>query len=124
MGKLKDTLTRFANISVKPYVKNQLAKLRTDVITNPTAFSIETSTWSALTSAIGGYQYGATLSISNITANDSIDVIFDINSIDICIDANVAPSVTVNNGSVIIYSTTVPTATVSGCYIIIKNQST
>lgn len=105
---------------MKSYIDNKFNTIRTNVITTPTSFSLATTAWTQLSSAKGEYTYSATLSISNILSKDSIDVIFDIDSLPICITAEVAPAVAVNNGNIVLYAKKVPTATVKGAYYIIK----
>lgn len=105
---------------LKSWVENKFTNIRTNVISTPVKFTINTSAWTILTTAKGEYKYSATLSISNITSDDSINVIFDIDSLPICITAEIASTVETNNGNIKLYAKTIPTTNIAGIYIIIK----
>lgn len=84
------------------------------------SFSIEEDAWEELEEARGDYAYSASIEAENITAADSADVRFDIDSLAACAEAQIAPAGETGDGEIIIYAKAAPTAAVSGVYIVQK----
>lgn len=84
----------------------------------PKTFSVSTSSWSTLTTAVAGRTYKAIISATGITTSDFPDIYFDTSSIESATTADIIADTT--SDSIILYAKTKPTATVSGSYFIRK----
>lgn len=65
-------------------------------------------------SAATGYVYSAEIAAEGITDNNNGHIDFDIQSISICAEAEVAPSGEARDGKIILYAKKVPSAAISG----------
>ncbi len=100
-----------------------LAKSAADTLKEaqkPTAFSIPVSSWTALSSPRAGNKFSAGINAASITASDGATVDFGIDSIEICIAAEVSPAVETSAGKITVFAKSKPTAAVSGVYRIHK----
>ncbi|MCM1275447.1 MAG: hypothetical protein NC299_08780 [Lachnospiraceae bacterium] len=100
-----------------------LAKAAADTLKEaqkPTSFSIPASSWTTLSSARAGCKYSAAITVSSITASDGATVDFGIDSMEICIAAEVSPAVETSAGKITVFAKSKPTAAVSGVYRIHK----
>lgn len=88
----------------------------------PKSFSIATNSWTTLTTAKGDYKYSAAITATGITAADSADVRFGIDSVATCVAAEVAPAAETSANKITVYAKTKPTAAVSGVYTVQKGE--
>lgn len=88
----------------------------------PKSFSIAANSWTTLTTAKGDYKYSAAITATGITAADSADVRFGIDSIATCVAAEVAPAAETSANKITVYAKTKPTAAVSGVYTVQKGE--
>lgn len=88
----------------------------------PQSFSIAANAWTALSTAKGDYKFSAAITAAGITAADSADVRFGIDSITACIAAEVAPAAETSANKITVYAKTKPTAAVSGVYTVQKGE--
>ena len=86
----------------------------------PKSFSISTSSWTTLTTAVAGRTYKATISASGVTTSDFPDVYFNSSSVVAATAADIVADTAANY--VVLYAKTKPTATLSGSYFIRKGS--
>ena len=88
----------------------------------PKSFSVAVNSWTALSTAKGDYKFSAAIAATGVTAADSADVRFGIDSIATCIAAEVAPAAETSANKITVYAKTKPTAAVSGVYTVQKGE--
>lgn len=91
--------------------------------TTPTAFSITTSAWQENSSETSEFVFFADIPVSGLTAKDYAEVNFNRASQSVAAEAKICAAGETMAGKIRIYSETVPTATLSGEYIIMKGAA-
>ena len=101
--------------------ENAHASLFAKIVPSPTAFTVETSAWAALTVAVAGRGYSAEIVAESVTAADYPDIYFDENSLDGAANAGVI--VGTADGKIVLYANEIPVATLSGAYFVRKGAA-
>lgn len=88
--------------------------------TTSTAFSIATSAWQKDNAETSEFVYYADITVSDLTANDYAEVNFNRASQSVATEANICASGETMTGKIRIYAENIPTATISGEYLVTK----
>lgn len=87
----------------------------------PTAFTVETSAWAALTVAVAGRGYSAEIAAEGVTAADYPDIYFGETSIDVAANAGVIAGTA--DGKIVLYANEIPAVALSGAYFVRKGAA-
>ena len=85
-----------------------------------TAFSIATSAWQKDNAETSEFVYYADITVNDLTDKDYAEVNFSRASQSVATEANICASGETMTGKIRIYAENIPTATISGEYIITK----
>ncbi len=88
--------------------------------TKPTAFSISTSEWTKNNSETSEFIYYADITVSGLTSNDYAEINFNRASQNIIVEANICASGETLSGKIRLFAEKIPTAVISGEYVITK----
>lgn len=88
--------------------------------TTSTAFSIATSAWKKDNAETSEFVYYADITVGGLTANDYAEVNFNRTSQSVATEANICASGETMTGKIRIYAENIPTATISGEYLVTK----
>lgn len=88
--------------------------------TTPVAFSIPVSAWHKNNSETSEFVYYADINVSGLTVNDYAEVNFTRGSQSLATEANICASGETMTGKIRIYAENIPTATISGEYLVTK----
>lgn len=87
-------------------------------------FTLSSANWKRLETVYHGeYTYGADIEIADITNTANADVIFDMDSIDICALATVAATCAITSGKVTVYARNEPDQNVDGVVVYANNSN-
>ncbi len=84
----------------------------------PTAFSVDTAAWTALTPPVVGRGYSAEIAAEGVSAGDFPDVYFDAASVEAASTASILADTA--DGAIVLYAKSIPTTALSGAYFIRK----
>lgn len=85
---------------------------------SPKEISVTGDMWKPISPAVEGYGYSAAIPLDGVTSKDHGHIVFDIHSIPICVEAEMAPSAETEDEKIILYAKKIPSKTVSGVCII------
>lgn len=88
--------------------------------TTSTAFSIATSAWQKDNAETSEFVYYADITVNDLTDKDYAEVNFNRASQSVATEANICASGETMTGKIRIYAENIPTATISGEYLVTK----